>query len=261
MLPNTCTSVIPVPVGSNYVWLVVLPESKQCLVIDPTDYETVHLALQQHQLQPTAILVTHHHPDHVGGIETLCNEYGGLAVYAPASEQIEHTTHPVQQDDLLSWQGFCVRVIHIPGHTLGHIAYVGHGLLFAGDTLFAAGCGRVFEGTYEQMYASLCTLTYLPADTLLYCAHEYTYDNLQFAQLVQPDNLHVAKRLQHVKNLRAQGLPTLPCPLSLELLTNPFLRCHMPQLQQKAQQHCGKVLHNPCEVFAVLRQWKDSWVP
>ena len=253
-------SVTSVSVGTNYVWLVVLPTNRQCLVVDPTAYEPVHLALQRAQLQPVAILVTHHHRDHVGGIEALCNEYGKLAVYAPASEQIEHTTHPVQHDDLLSWQGFCVRVIDIPGHTSGHVAYVGNGMLLAGDTLFAAGCGRVFEGTYEQMYSSLCTLANLPDNTLLYCAHEYTYDNLQFAQLVQPDNLHVAKRLQHVKNLRAKGLPTLPCPLFLELLTNPFLRCHLPQLQQRAELRCGKTLRRPSEVFAVLRQWKDSYI-
>ena len=243
------------------MWLVVLPASNQCLIVDPTAYEPVHQALKKAQLQPIAILVTHHHLDHVGGIEALCAEYRTIKVYAPATEQIAHVTHPVQHEHVLSWAGFCVRVIGVPGHTLGHIAYAGDNVLFAGDTLFAAGCGRVFEGTHEQMYSSLCTLAKLPGDTLLYCAHEYTYENLQFAQQVQPKNKHVAGRLQHVSHLRTQGLPTLPCSLSVEYLTNPFLRCHLPCVRESAQQYCGKTLHDPVEVFAILRQWKDTWAP
>ncbi len=249
------------PVGTNYVWLLQLPASRRCVVVDPTAYEPVQTVLQQRQLQPAAVLITHHHFDHVGGVAQLCDAYDALAVYAPAKERIDCVTRGVQQGDRLSWPGLQLRVIELPGHTLGHVAYVGHGVLLAGDTLFAAGCGRVFEGSMQQMYESLGKLTQLPSDTLLYCAHEYTYDNLLFARLVEPDNAHVAKRLQHVKQLRAQALATLPCRLSLELLTNPFLRCHLPQLQHAAQQHCGKSLQTPAAVFAVLRQWKDSWQP
>lgn len=251
-------NIIPVPVGTNVVWLVVLPGTRRCAIVDPTAAQPVLAAVRARDLTPTDILITHHHADHVGGIAAIRCTYP-VSVYGPAHEGIPHCTHPVREGDGVTLGQLTFQVLAIPGHTLGHVAYVGQGTLFAGDTLFGAGCGRVFEGTPGQLYDSLQRLAALPPDTLLYCAHEYTQANLRFAQTVEPDNVNIQRRLLHVEQLRGRGLPTLPSSLELEHRTNPFLRCRVKAVRAAAERFAGELLQSSAEVFAVLRRWKDGF--
>ena len=250
--------VIPISIGTNIVWLVVVPGTRQCAIVDPTAAEPVLVAMRERNLKPSAIFITHHHADHVGGIAAIRHIYPA-SVYGPARETVPQRTHPVREGDVVTLGQLTFQVLEIPGHTLGHTAYVGHGMLFAGDTLFGAGCGRMFEGTPHQLYASLQRLAALPPDTLLYCGHEYTRANLRFAQEVEPGNAYIKKRLCHVEQLRGQGLITLPSSLALEHRTNPFLRCHVETVRAAAEQFVAGSLRSPTEVFAVLRRWKDGF--
>ena len=204
------------------------------------------------------ILVTHHHHDHVGGVEAL-KKATGAKVYGPASENIPARDVALGDDDRINVLGLDFDVFAVPGHTLGHIAYYHHGLLFCGDTLFAAGCGRLFEGTPDQMHRSLSRLAALPEDTLVYCTHEYTLSNLKFAAAVEPDNPDIAARLEKVARQRNDGVMTLPSTLALEKLTNPFLRTAETLVKQKADERNGQRNGTPSEVFAALRAWKDKF--
>jgi len=240
----------------NYIWLI-LNGSDAC-VVDPGDADVVTRALQAHSVHLKAILVTHHHFDHVGGVAALANAYQA-AVHGPAHETIPSITHRHPGGDHIHICGIDFTVLDVPGHTRGHIAYYAPtlGWLFCGDTLFAGGCGRIFEGTPAQMAASLARLAALPADTHIYCAHEYTLANLEFAQAVEPDNIHIAHRMARCTRQRAQGQPTIPSLMSDELATNPFLRCHLPHIQAVAHTHTPSAATNPETTFAAIRAWKD----
>lgn len=243
----------------NYIWLLQDHATQRCAVVDPGDAAPVQAWLDAHPGWVLGdILITHHHHDHVGGVETL-KKATGATVYGPASESIPGRDVALKDNDTVRVLGWDFDVYAVPGHTLGHIAYYHHGLLFCGDTLFAAGCGRLFEGTPQQMHQSLSRLAALPEDTLVYCTHEYTLSNLKFAAAVEPDNRDIAARLEKVTRQRENGVMTLPSTLALEKLTNPFLRTGEILVTQKVDERNGPQNRTPSEVFAALRAWKDTF--
>ncbi|MFJ4542691.1 hydroxyacylglutathione hydrolase [Pseudomonas sp. NPDC088885] len=243
----------------NYIWLLQDHRSQRCAVVDPGDAAPVEAWLDAHpDWVLSDILITHHHHDHVGGVERL-KHISGATVYGPASENIPARDVALNDNDTASVLGWDFDVYAVPGHTLGHIAYYHHGLLFCGDTLFAAGCGRLFEGTPDQMHHSLSRLAALPEDTLVYCTHEYTLSNLKFAAAVEPSNADIAARLEKVTQQRQNGVMTLPSTLALEKLTNPFLRTAETLVKQKVDERAGAQNRAPSEVFAALRAWKDKF--
>jgi hydroxyacylglutathione hydrolase len=253
--------VIPVPAFTdNYIWLITNEQGSQCAIVDPGDAKPVLAALQRLNLQPLAILTTHCHRDHVGGIDGLLEQYPDLAVYGPATEIIPHMTRAMGDGQTVNLEplGLSFEVLDIPGHTPGHIAYFGENSLFCGDTLFANGCGRVFGSTLETLYASLQRLAQLPAETQVYCAHEYTVDNIGFAKWVEPDNPLLNERLQESWDLLDSGKATVPFELGREFSVNPFLRTHIPEVIKRAEEVAGRETQTPADVFAVLRIWKDS---
>jgi hydroxyacylglutathione hydrolase len=260
---NAMFTVRPVPAfKDNYIWLIVNNASRHAAIVDPGDAVPVLDALAQSSLQPVAILTTHHHGDHVGGVAGLL-ERRRMPVFGPAGEQIPGRTHPLREGDVIAIDGLgaSFRVLDIPGHTAGHIAYIGHGMAFTGDTLFTSGCGRLFEGTAPQMHASLSKLAALPRQTQIYCGHEYTQANLRFAAVVEPGNVDIQARATACAALRARGLPTVPAALELEHRTNPFLRVHVPAVREAAEGFDGSRLHDHAAVFAALRRWKDGFQP
>ena len=247
----------------NYLWLFQRPESHDCVIVDPGDAEPVLQFLRENRLNLVAIFITHHHADHTGGIEKLLKEYD-IPVYGPDSANIPTISHPVKEGSQIKMFGETFEVIEIPGHTLDHIAYYTPGnkdeeqpVLFCGDTLFAGGCGRVFEGTHPMMYKSLQKLAQLPPETRVFCAHEYTMANLDFAIAVTPENDTLKKRIQRDRDKREHDQPTVPSSIKVELATNPFLRCEDPEIIAAAQRHSGRSSHRPDDVFAAIRSWKD----
>ncbi len=250
----------PIPAfEDNYIWLLRQADGEGCAVVDPGDEEPVIRHLEQHGLKLEAVLVTHKHGDHVGGIAGLKARWPGARVFGPAHEAVRHLDRRLGEGDRLELANLELRfqVMEVPGHTEGHIAYHGHGLLFCGDTLFACGCGRVFSGTFEQLSDSLRRIAALPPQTAIYCAHEYTLDNIGFAKWVEPDNPALLRREAEERKKRAEGRPTLPSTLSLELDTNPFLRTAEPAVVAAARRWAGKPLDGHREVFRALRLWKD----
>ena len=259
--------------NDNYLWLI--DNGQSAVVVDPGDARPVLQILAQRGLQLEKILVTHHHADHIGGIDALLQQYP-VPVIGPADDRIPQLTRRVAENDSCAVLGTEARVIEVPGHTLHHIAYFidrgdvfGAPVLFSGDTLFAAGCGRVFEGSYAQMRQSLAKLRVLPGDTRIYCAHEYTQANLAFASAVEPDNKTLQQRIADVKALRDAGQPSVPSRMLDECATNPFLRYDAAPVIAMAEQrlHAGesrseRTGHKQFDsdaVFAVIRQWKDSF--
>jgi len=229
-------------------------------VVDPGDEEPVLAALEAQGLKLSAVLVTHHHYDHVGGAEALRAAFPKVRVFGPEDRRIHALTHVVREGDTVRIPDLSerFRVLAIPGHTSTHIAYLGIGALFCGDTLFAAGCGRVFDGTFEQLAASLERIAALPTETLCYCAHEYTLANLGFAGRVEPESTAIAQRKRAVSDLRALDRPSVPSRLSEELATNPFLRTGIPTVKAAAEATAGRSLTTGAEVFTALRRWKDE---
>jgi hydroxyacylglutathione hydrolase len=243
----------------NYIWLLRRPGAAACAVVDPGDEDPVLARLAADRLDLRAILVTHRHGDHVGGVAALKAQFPRALVFGPAGEPIPHRDQALTDGDRIVLPGLEARfeVIGVPGHTEDHIAYLGEGVLFCGDTLFAAGCGRVFSGTHEQLHASLQRLRALPPDTLAYCAHEYTEANLGFAKWVEPDNPERARREAEVRQRRGRGEPTVPSAIALECATNPFLRVDEPAVIAAAARWAGRPLQDGAEVFRALRTWKD----
>ena len=243
----------------NYIWLIGNEQTPHVAVVDPGDAQVVIDACEQRGLTPCALLITHHHWDHTTGIEALAARYH-IPVYGPTHEDIAGVTHPLQQDDqvILPEINAQSTALDTPGHTAGHISYYGHGSLFCGDTLFACGCGRLFNGTPEQMQHSLQKIAQLPDNTLVYCAHEYTLDNIKFARVAEPENQQLIQRQQETEQLRRQGQPTVPSLLALEKQTNPFLRWAQPTLVAAAEAFTGKPLTTPVQIFTAVRHWKDQ---
>ncbi len=246
--------------ADNYIWM--LHDGKKAVVVDPGDAAPVLQALDEHRLQLDSILVTHHHADHVGGVNKLRTRLLG-PVWGPANERIPEPFKPLAEGDVVQVLGLQFEVWEVPGHTAGHIAYVQRGahtapLLFCGDTLFSAGCGRLFEGTPAQMHQSLSRLAALPGDTRVCCTHEYTLSNLRFAAAVEPGNAARAAYQADCERLRQQGVPTLPSSIALERRVNPFLRCTEPEVVASAQAH-GATVGAEVATFAALREWKNGF--
>ena len=260
-------SIVPIPAFTdNYIWLITNSaySSKRAFVVDPGDADPVIKHLEAHQLTLAGILLTHHHPDHVGGVEKLL-EYAGLgvSVIGPYNEKIQYMSRSVKEDDRLEVLGVGFSVLEVPGHTLDHIAFYtdepSEPALFCGDTLFVAGCGRIFEGTAAQMHESLSKLARLPGNTTFYCAHEYTLSNLRFAQAVEPESKELESYIEECEALRRQNSPTVPSTIAKELTINPFLRSDQTRVKAAAESRSGVMLNSPAEVFRVTREWKDNF--
>ena len=253
--------VIQVPLlRDNYGYLVVNEENGTAAVIDPSEAEPVLGRVEKEKVTLKAILNTHHHRDHTGGNPGILAR-SRLEVYGHKNDKdrIPGMTHPVDEGDEVAVAGLKARALFIPGHTTGHVAYLFGDNLFCGDTLFTAGCGRLFEGTAEQMHASLSKLMRLPENTLVYCGHEYTEKNLEFALTVEPGNPKLAARLKNVRSLRAQGLPTVPSTIAEEKETNPFLRWESREIRENLKKRFPNLSLNPVSVFAQVRQLKDQF--
>ncbi|MBC3883306.1 hydroxyacylglutathione hydrolase [Undibacterium sp. LX40W] len=259
---TTSLSILTVPAfDDNYLWIV--HNGTDAVVVDPGDGKAILQALQDHQLQLKAILLTHHHADHVGGVPDLLMSFS-VPVYGPATDNIKAVTHPLNGGDklLIECLNLNFQVLAMPGHTLGHIAYYSEKeqVLFCGDTLFAGGCGRIFEGTPAQMFNSLNTLAALPEQTAVYCAHEYTLSNLRFALAANPNNSALQVRQSTDQQKRDQHIPTVPSTIGLEKQTNPFLRSADPDIkrslidQQKIEEDADELA-----VFTALRTWKNNF--
>lgn len=236
----------------NYIWMIRKIDSDQVIIVDPGEEEPVIAVLEKFHLKLSGILITHHHWDHSNGAAGLQDKYN-IPVYWSKEREADEE---VSFSDLK----LLFRVLHIPGHTLDHVAYYGYDSLFCGDTLFTGGCGRIFEGTASQMYASLTKIINLPENTQIYCGHEYTQANLKFAKIIEPENTDLSERIRKTDLLREQGLPTVPALLSEEKKTNPFLRCHISSVIKAVENYVGEKLSDPVKVFEALRNWKNSFI-
>lgn len=266
----------------NYIWMLSA-DGGRALIVDPGEADPV-LAAADQGLTPAAVLLTHHHNDHIGGTAALLRRWPDLPVIAPHDDRIAMATHRVGDGDRVQLEGWWFAVIGLPGHTLSHIAYYlrdhgrsddgrthdnqpkdgipvdpAAGVLFCGDTLFSLGCGRLFEGSAAQMVASLARLTALPGDTRVCCGHEYTLANAAFAAVVEPDNPALRRRTEQAHAMRDAARPTLPSTLASELACNPFLRCDQPAVQAAVALRLGRAPRDALETFAELRRWKDGF--
>ncbi|MCW8956319.1 MAG: hydroxyacylglutathione hydrolase [Gammaproteobacteria bacterium] len=257
--------------SDNYIWMLQLENSNQAVVVDPGDGSRLIPLLESESIDLVAVLITHQHIDHVGAVAKLVDRYPGLEVYGPKQSVVSNTrfgpehpipdliTQPLVEGDRMQIDalGLSFQVLAVPGHTLDHIAYYGHNMLFCGDTLFGCGCGRIMGGSKQQFETSLSKIASLPTDTQLYCAHEYTLDNIGFAKWVEPDNPDLLQRDDEAMAKQEQGIPTIPASLELELKTNPFLRYKVPAVRQAAEKYMGEKLRTDADVFAAIRAWKD----
>jgi hydroxyacylglutathione hydrolase len=256
-MPEITVTAIPA-FADNYIWLVST-SGNHCAVVDPGDAGPVAQVLEQNGLELAYILITHHHLDHIGGVAELASAYGAK-VFGPYDTRISGQDQSFSEGETvhLPLLELDFRVIEVPGHTASHIAFFGHGCLFCGDTLFSVGCGRLFEGTPVQMQSSMDKLAALPADTRVFCAHEYTLSNCDFARAVEPDNEKLLRRASEVEASRAIGRSTLPSKLGEELAVNPFLRCRQPAVVAAAQKRSPDT-EPGASTLAVIRAWKDSF--
>jgi hydroxyacylglutathione hydrolase len=266
--------------SDNYIWLICDENKQKALIVDPGDPRQLLKVLAKQQIEPIAVLLTHLHFDHANGLAQLTERYPDLPIYGPLSEYkllsanpqpptygpatncFQYLTHFLKGDESLTFEevSCSFQLMNIPGHTSGHIAYFDkeNKNLFCGDTLFAGGCGRVFDGGFDNLHNSLQKIKALPADTNIYCAHEYTLDNLGFAEWVEPDNIDIPNRIEADRTLIDNDQATVPSLLSLELKTNPFLRTDLTHVKEKVEQATDKKLANASEVFSAMRTWKDT---
>ena len=266
---NILIKIHPIPAfDDNYIWAIIDTDSHEACVVDPGDAAAVSNYLKQEQLNLHAILITHHHFDHTGGIDELLKQ-GDVPVYGPDNVQISSISHPLKAGNEITLLDCRYSIIEVPGHTLDHIAYfcakppqattLANPVLFCGDTLFAGGCGRIFEGTAKQMWESLNKLSALPTDTAVYCTHEYTLANLAFALAVEPSNKILQERNNKAKAKRANNEVTLPSSIKLERASNPFLRVSEQCVIDAAIRHSGNTMADAVDVFTTIRAWKDSY--
>lgn len=252
----------PLPAFSdNYIWMLTKDDHPGMVIIDPGDATVVLNAMERYQRPLTAILITHHHPDHTGGVNELHKQFS-TPVYGPANSPFTGITHPLTTGDEIKILGNQLHVQQAPGHTLDHLLYFSATptpQLFCGDTLFLAGCGRLFEGTPAQMLAAMRYCRSLPHETLIYCTHEYSLANLNFAQAVEPDNPAIQEQIQRCTQLRDDNLPTLPSTLAVELTINPFLRTDQSSVRTSAERHLGVYLEDELSTFTAVREWKNNF--
>ncbi|OUS39441.1 hydroxyacylglutathione hydrolase ['Osedax' symbiont bacterium Rs2_46_30_T18] len=245
--------------SDNYIWMIHGSDN-QVAVVDPGAAQPVIEALQECGKTLAAILITHHHNDHTGGVNELLERHQ-VPVYGPENCKYSGITRPLKDADNIELFNRSLSIKTVPGHTLDHICYLnetaGGAQIFCGDTLFLAGCGRVFEGSMGQMLKAMHYFKQLREDTKIYCTHEYSLSNLAFAQSVEPDNLYIQQQIEHCSNLRVEGKPTLPTDIASELLINPFLRCDNPDIQHTAALYSKKTVNSELDTFTVLRNWKN----
>lgn len=268
---KTGLSITGIPAFSdNYIWLAA--NGHRALVVDPGDADVVLNTIRERGLDLETVLITHHHPDHTGGLSKLLDELPDLRIIGPKNPKITQINERVSEGDrIVVLDSLDLQVIEVPGHTLDHIAFfasaenqnsqdnaIEQSLLFCGDTLFAGGCGRLFEGSPSQMHGSLSKLAALDDSTLIYCAHEYTESNLRFAVAVEPNNENLQKRLEDVIKKRADSIPTVPSNLRIELDTNPFLRTNQPELWLTLKRQ-GHAVNDEVAAFGLVRRWKDNF--
>lgn len=252
--------ITPIPaLSDNYIWCI--QSAEQCTVVDPGEAAPVLEWCEQQELSLVSILITHHHWDHTNGIEELLKRFPGIPVYGPAAGNIAHLTHRLVDGDAihLTHGDLALKIIEVPGHTLDHIAYVSPEGVFCGDTLFSAGCGRLFEGTPAQMHHSLQKLAALPDSMPVYCTHEYTLANLAFAAAVEPENSAREQFQRWAEQQISLGQPTLPSYIEREKQINPFLRTSQKAIILNAEQYVGEKLHSPEAIFSAIRGWKDNF--
>ncbi len=264
-ISNTDVHITALPAFSdNYIWVLASKKMNGMYVVDPGAAKPVLNWLNNTYLPLKGILITHHHPDHVGGVRELL-DHCNVPVFGPRDCPARCVTHPLDEGDTIKCLGLQFSVLSVPGHTLDHIAYFSgtyndeSPILFSGDTLFAGGCGRLFEGTAEQMYFSLEKLSSLPDQTRIFCGHEYTISNLLFAEAVEPDNQNIQSRIKNDKELVRKGIPTLPSTIGIEKRTNPFLRAEEPSVASAVLSNMNRNSSEPVNIFAALRQWKDNF--
>jgi hydroxyacylglutathione hydrolase len=251
--------------SDNYIWAISSHNSNALAIVDPGDADVCINYIEQNQKQLSSILITHHHSDHVGGIEKLrqyCKDKDWpLTIYGPENEKIPHCDFKLNGNSVVKLDDLALElsVIDLPGHTRGHIAYLAQDNLFCGDTLFSGGCGRLFEGTPAQMLTSLEKLMALPERTHIYCAHEYTQANLDFALTVEPSNSELVYYYNQVIQKRAEGIATIPTSMLQEKMINPFLRCSRESLMESASEFSGAKVVDALSTFTVIRAWKDNF--
>ena len=246
--------------ADNFAYLAFDETTSTAVIVDPSEVEPIVHALRELKLKPAAVLCTHHHGDHVGGVPGLMDAFPDIVVWAHEqnSGRIAGLTNTIRGGEEIVCQSLRFRATHVPGHTLGDIAWCIEDAVFTGDTLFAGGCGRVFEGTPAMMYASLDNLATLPRETKIYCGHNYTLSNLRFAEHVEPSNTRISERRSNIESAQSQGFAPKPTTIGEELLTNPFLRCTQPEVVQFAQRRDGSGL-DPVSVFASIRAAKNQF--
>ncbi len=252
----------PIPAFTdNYIWII--HDQTHAVVVDPGTASPVLKYLHSKNLQLIGILITHHHADHTQGIRDLLQSFD-VPVYGPSNEVILDITHPLNEGDhiFLNELSLNLTILDTPGHTAGHIAYYANhpaNMIFCGDTLFSCGCGKMFEGTAQQFYESLQKLSRLPDETLVYCTHEYTLNNIRFAKKIDPENSVLLSFEKKAHELQNRSFPTIPTTLALEKSINPFLRCDQPAIINSVQTHFQQIIVNPVKIFALLRQWKNTF--
>lgn len=254
------TKIVPIRAfKDNYIWTIVDEKNNTCCVVDPGDAIPVSKFLKENNLTLSGILLTHHHADHSGGVKKLLSQFAGIPVYGSHLSKIEAVNKHVKEGDVIDCMNMQFKVMEIPGHTLDHIAFYNDEILFCGDTVFSAGCGKVFEGTTEQMYQSLQKILNLSEKIKMYCGHEYTMANLMFAQEVEPNNSEIKSKITSIQENADANVPTLPSTILAETRINPFFRCDEPDVIKAVEAHANQALKGASDVFAHLRDWKNNY--